>query len=100
VGAIRSLAVEDSTVTAGVVCHACGWLGLRGSACAACGCPVGQSGDVIDELVESVIDQGGSIRRVRVETPLAGWTAAATLRFPLQAGVAAPPEIVTTGRVG
>jgi peptide subunit release factor 1 (eRF1) len=104
VGAVRALVVEDDTTAAGVVCEACGWLGLAGDTCAACGCPVRRSADVIDELVESVIDQGGSVRRIGVSTRLAGWVAAATLRFPLRedTGVEDLPsaEIVTSGLAG
>lgn len=100
VGAVRTLVVEDETAASGVVCEACGWLGLWGDTCAACECPVRHSPDVIDELVESVVDQGGSVRRIRVESRLTGWVAAATLKFPLRdVGVEDQPsaEIVTTG---
>jgi peptide chain release factor subunit 1 len=101
VGAVRNLVVEDEAAAAGVVCEACGWLGLWGDTCAACECPVRHSPDVIDELVESVVDQGGSVRRIRVESRLTGWVTAATLKFPLREdlGVEDPPsaEIVTTG---
>jgi Bacterial archaeo-eukaryotic release factor family 10 len=100
VGAIRDLVVEDHTAAAGVVCEACGWLGLWGRTCAACGCPVRQSADVIDDLVESVIDQGGSVHRIRVPTPLAEWTAAATLRFPLRVEETRNAEIITSGQAG
>jgi peptide chain release factor subunit 1 len=104
VGAVRTLVVEHDASATGVVCEACGWLGLHGDTCAACECPVRQSLDVIDELVESVVDQGGSVRRIRVETPLAGWVAAATLKFPLRGDSsveqALAAEIVTSGRAG
>ncbi|MDT5036509.1 MAG: peptide chain release factor subunit 1, partial [Micromonosporaceae bacterium] len=79
VGAVRALVVEDDASVGGVVCDACGWLGSHGRLCAACECPVRPSDDVVDELVESVIDQGGSVRRIRVDSPLRGWTAAASL---------------------
>jgi hypothetical protein len=39
--------------------------------------------DVIDELVEAVIDEGGSIDHVEADTKLKDYTSAATLRFPL-----------------
>jgi peptide chain release factor subunit 1 len=100
VGAVRTLVVEDGAATGGVVCDACGWLGSQGRFCAACECPVRPSEDVVDELVESVIDQGGSVRRIRVSSPLRGWTAAASLKFPLRAGEAERAEIVTSGQVG
>jgi peptide chain release factor subunit 1 len=100
IGAVRTLVVEDQVSAAGVVCEACGWLGLCGRTCAACECPVRQSDDIIDELVESVIDQGGSVRRVRVDSPLRGWTAAASLRFSLHVDNIERAEIVTSGQVG
>jgi hypothetical protein len=41
---------------------------------------------VIDELVQAVIDESGSIEHVEADTPLREHTLAAALRFPL------PPE--------
>jgi peptide chain release factor subunit 1 len=41
---------------------------------------------VIDELVEAVIDEGGSIQHVRAETELAQRLTAAGLRFALPPG--------------
>jgi peptide chain release factor subunit 1 len=38
---------------------------------------------VIDELVEAVIDEGGSIHHVRADAELREYLAAALLRFPL-----------------
>jgi peptide subunit release factor 1 (eRF1) len=83
VGAVGRLLVQDGASVTGVVCEACGWLGLAGRTCAACGCPVRRSPDVVDELVETVIDQGGSVRHIREKTPLAGWVVAAELRGPV-----------------
>jgi peptide chain release factor subunit 1 len=100
VGAVTGLVVESDVTAAGVVCEACGWLGLWGPACAACECPVRGSDDVIDELVESVIEQGGAVHRIRVDTPLRGWSVAATLRFSLEAVPAEAAELVTTGQIG
>jgi peptide subunit release factor 1 (eRF1) len=100
VGAVGTLVVEADAAAAGVVCEACGWLGLRGRVCAACECPVRGSEDVLDDLVESVIDQGGSVHRIRVETPLRGWTCIAALRYRLPAGEPDRAELVTTGQVG
>lgn len=39
--------------------------------------------DVVDELVQAVIDEGGSVEHVAAETPVREHVAAATLRFPL-----------------
>ena len=81
IGSVRALVVEDGVSAAGVVCEACGWLGLRGQVCAACECPVRRSDDIVEELIESVVDQGGSARRIRVGTALRGWDVAAALHF-------------------
>jgi peptide chain release factor subunit 1 len=83
IGAIRQLLLQEGATAAGVVCDACGWLGLSGKECAACWCPVRRADNVLDDLVETVIDQGGSIRRIREKTPLAVWTVAAALHVPM-----------------
>jgi peptide chain release factor subunit 1 len=38
---------------------------------------------VLDELVERVIDDGGAVRHIGVETPLREHVVGALLRFPL-----------------
>jgi peptide chain release factor subunit 1 len=38
---------------------------------------------VIDELVEVVIDEGGTVEHVRADTPLQEHRVAASLRYPL-----------------
>jgi peptide chain release factor subunit 1 len=48
-----------------------------------CGRPTRHAADVIDELVEAVIDAGGSIEHVQAETALQEHAVAASLRFPL-----------------
>ena len=45
-----------------------------------------RAADIVDELVEVVIDEGGSIEHVSAYTPLKEYVVAASLRFPL------PPE--------
>lgn len=60
-----------------------GWFALSGETCPLCGGPTRQTPDVIDELIEAVIDEGGAIRHVRAETELREQLAAASLRFPL-----------------
>ena len=83
VGAVRQLLLREGAAASGVVCDSCGWLGLAGRECAACGCPVRPTADVLDDLVETVIDQGGSIRRIREHTALSAWTVAASLHVPV-----------------
>ncbi len=83
---IDSLLVEEGATSPGVVCDQSRWFGLTGETCPVCGSPTRRTEDVIDELVEAVVNEGGSFRPVWAETELRGSTAAASLRFPL------PPE--------
>lgn len=91
VAATRTLLVQNGEVAPGVVCDRDGWLGLSGDVCPFCGEGVRRTPDVIDELVASVIEEGGSVTHVEARTPLRDQVAAATLRFPL------PPEPGTDG---
>jgi peptide chain release factor subunit 1 len=83
VAAIRTLLVHDGAVAPGVVCDASGWFGTTGEACPLCGGPTRRTLDVIDELLEAVIDEGGSVRHVRADTDLRDRLTAAWLRFAL-----------------
>jgi hypothetical protein len=86
VAAVRALLVHDGAVVPGVICDASGWFGTSGEACPLCGRPTRRTPDVLDELVEAVIDEGGSIQHVRADTELRERLTAARLRFAL------PPE--------
>jgi peptide subunit release factor 1 (eRF1) len=83
VAAIQQLLVEDGVTVPGVVCDESGWLGLEGDSCPLCGKPTRRTADVIDELVQAVIDEGGSVEHVQAGTKLDEHTLAAALRFPL-----------------
>ncbi len=83
VAAVQHLLVQDGVTAPGVVCDDSGWLAVGGDRCGVCGQPTRKTGDVIDELVEAVIDTGGSVEHVMAETPLREHAAAADLRFPL-----------------
>lgn len=86
VAAVRTLLVQDGAVVPGVVCDVCGWLAGEGQTCSLCGKSVRHTQDVIDEMVATVIDEGGSVVHVQADTTLAEHVVAASLRFPL------PPE--------
>jgi peptide chain release factor subunit 1 len=58
-------------------------MALEGEDCPQCGHQLRHTVDVIDELVQKVIDEGGSIVNVTVPTDLTNHTVAAALRFPL-----------------
>jgi peptide chain release factor subunit 1 len=86
VAAIQKLAVQEDATAPGVVCYRSGWLALSGDTCPLCGEPTRPTTDVIDELVETVIDQGGSVEHVSVDTGLRRHLVGAMLRF------SPPPE--------
>ncbi|GAA1270112.1 hypothetical protein GCM10009609_36490 [Pseudonocardia aurantiaca] len=81
--AVELLLVHDEVMRPGVVCADDGWMATAGDRCPICGNPLRRTPDVIDELVQAVIDEGGSIEHVVAETRLREHLCAATLRFPL-----------------
>jgi peptide chain release factor subunit 1 len=84
--AIQTLLVQDGAVVPGVACDNCGWLGLAGETCPVCAGHLRQTSDVLDELVQAVIDESGTVEHVVADTPLTEHVVIASLRFPL------PPE--------
>lgn len=81
--AVRLLLVHDEAAAPGAVCDACRWLAAREGPCPLCGEPMRPTADVVEELIETVIDEGGAVEHVHAETELAGHLLAAALRFPL-----------------
>jgi peptide chain release factor subunit 1 len=90
VAAIQTLLVQEGVPAPGVVCDESGWLALAGDACPLCGKPARHAPDVIDELAQAVIDEGGSIKHVEAGTKLVDHVVAAHLRFPLPPASPAP----------
>jgi peptide chain release factor subunit 1 len=86
--AIDVLLVEDDVVIPGVLCDYCGWMSEEGTECARCGRTVRQVADILDELAETVINEGGSVTHVKVPTDLSKHLVGALLRFELPP----PPE--------
>ncbi len=70
VGAIQTLLVRDGAAAAGVVCDESGWLAVASEICPLCGQATRRTPDVIDELAQVVIDQGGSIHHLNAGTGL------------------------------
>ncbi len=83
VGAVAHLMVQDGAVTPGVICDQDRWRALAGQTCPLCEHPVRRVPDIIDELVQMVIDEGGSIKHIGADTVLKEHLVAASLRFPL-----------------
>jgi hypothetical protein len=59
-----------------------GWLARSGDVCPLYGKATRRTPDVIDELVQAVIDEDGSVKHVEAGTKLADRAVAAYLRFP------------------
>jgi peptide chain release factor subunit 1 len=83
VAAVQTLYVQEGAICPGVVCDRSRWLALTGECCPVCGAETRQTPDVINELTEAVIEEGGSVSHVRAETELAERLAACALRFEL-----------------
>lgn len=81
--AVQELLVHDDATAPGVVCPTCGWLGETAKVCPVCGAQPREVPDIIDELVERVLDEGGSTEHVEADTELTAHAVAASLRFPL-----------------
>jgi peptide chain release factor subunit 1 len=81
--AVQLLLVHDDVQAPGRACDNCGWLGLAGEECPVCGQPTRKAPDVIDEMSATVVDTGGHVEHVYVDTPLEQHVVAASLRFPV-----------------
>jgi peptide chain release factor subunit 1 len=89
VAAVETLLVQEGAMAPGVVCDESGWLAMSGDTCPLCGRATRRTPDVIDELSEAVIDEGGLVEHVLADTELREHVVAASLRFPL------PPRVET-----
>jgi peptide chain release factor subunit 1 len=81
--AVQTLLIAEGAAAPGVACDESGWLALSGDTCPLCGQPTRPSPDIIDELAQAVIDEGGSVKHVPDDPWLAEQKTAAWLRFPL-----------------
>ena len=75
--------MQDGAEQAGAICDADGYMTVEGGKCPTCGRALRRTPDVLDELVQSVIDEGGGVEHVSTDTVLREHITAATLRFPL-----------------
>lgn len=88
--AVQLLLVHDDTMSPGLACDNCGWLGrdntpgiLDAGTCPVCRHTTRRTPDVIDEMAAAVIEASGSVEHVYAETDLAKEVLAAFLRFPV-----------------
>jgi peptide chain release factor subunit 1 len=81
--AVDLLLVQEDVMTPGMVCDENHWLATEGADCPLCGRRLRRTPDVLDELVETVVNEAGSVKHVRADTPLREHVVAAHLRFPL-----------------
>jgi len=86
IAAVDTLLALDGAAVPGVVCPKSGWLARSGDTCPLCGNPTRPTPDIIDELAQEVIAEGGSIKHITGDDRLAEPLTAASIRFPL------PPE--------
>jgi hypothetical protein len=76
--------VREGVATPGVVCDQSGWLARSGEVCPLCGNPTRPTPDVIDELAQVVINEGGAIHHINSGgAGLVDHDIGADLRFPL-----------------
>lgn len=83
VAAVQTLYVQEGTIRPGVACDRSRWFATSGERCPVCGDEMRRTPDVINELTEIVIDEGGSVRQVRAATELREHLLACSLRFEL-----------------
>ncbi len=87
VRAIDTLVVSGPFIKAGTVCDACGWLTRIADECPACGTATRPTPDIVAELIEASLRDGGSVRQVTMASRLDADGVGASLRFPLPEGV-------------
>ncbi len=80
---IESLLLRDGLSAEGVVCDESGWLAADGDTCPLCGKPTRRTPDVVNELVQAVISESGSVHHIDADSRLRAFDMGAELRFPL-----------------
>jgi peptide chain release factor subunit 1 len=86
VAAVQHLVIDEGAAVPGVVCDKSGWLGTAGGQCPLCGQATRETPDVLDELAEYVVEEGGAVEHVAEHPQLRPHRVAAALRFPLPPG--------------
>lgn len=81
--AIEDLYLQEAATVPGVVCDRSRWLAVSGEECPVCGGETRATDDVLDELADAVVEEGGKVHHVRAETELRELIVACSLRFQL-----------------
>lgn len=81
--AVESAVVAGTFTKEGTHCPECGWLDRSADTCPVCGTPTEALDDVIGAAVEQILDAGGSVRQLRIPSPIDAQGVAAVLRFPV-----------------
>lgn len=63
-GQIHQLVVSNNYQVPGAKCSSCGYLDQENRDCPVCKKPLGQIPDLVDDLIESVVSQGGKVEYV------------------------------------
>lgn len=81
VSAVQSLVVAAGPSMFGFVCDECGWMSVIGGECQACGNEPTRVADIIDDVIEAVIRDGGDVEGILPDTVLDEHVVGALLRF-------------------
>ncbi len=85
--AIDRLVVTGRYAKSGTVCDTCGWLARNSDACTACGAAGRPTNDLIAELMEATLAEGGEVLQVSHASQLDAQGVGARLRFQLPDGL-------------
>ena len=91
VSALGALFIREGAVHPGYVCDRSRWLSSTAGRCPVCGDAMRLTADVIDELSDHVIEEGGSVHHVHEDAGLREHLAAGVLRFALPTAPWPPP---------
>lgn len=82
--AVQTLVVDTSDAVSGGACSACGWLSVdQHDLCPACHAAMKPVSDIVDASAHAVVQSGGSVRHILVDTPLNDSHLGALVRFPV-----------------
>jgi peptide chain release factor subunit 1 len=82
--AVQTLVVDTSDAVPGGACSSCGWLSVdRNDLCPACKAAMKPVSDIVDASAQAVLQSGGSVRHIVVDTRLSDSHLGALVRFPV-----------------